>query len=185
MKQIYFILSVCFFCQTAFCADLNSEDMRRIDQRLENILRESEMLPPQNRACIFSEVKSIRQILDWSVRENRDRPTGRHDHGSVRRPGFRVYDNEEFMDLRARIKAAWPYRDQILLIRRINKNSAFTIRQILELTKVIDFQNDQKEVVLILLPNAIDLENIDLLYDLFWSISDKETINRIADECAR
>lgn len=170
---------------TIFSADMNPETMRQIDRRLDNILRESSFLPQQNKERILSEIKSIRKILAEEMYDNRDEPIERYRHENTGRRGVRLYENSSFQDLKVRLKSAWPYRDQLVFIRRLNRTSAFTVRQILELAKVIDFPNDQKEVALILLPNALDLENVDILYELFWSISDREKINRIADESLR
>jgi hypothetical protein len=193
MKKTLFTLFLFSLCQISFCAEINSYNMNKIDQRLKNILIESRTLPSPTRERIESEVKSIWKILGDGMRDDQDNHSDRdifnrgdrtnHDNRHIHeKPGYRLYNESEFSELKTRLKAAWPYRDQIQFIKRVNKTSAFTIRQILDLTKVLDFPNDQKEVALILLPKAFDPENVDVLYELFWTISDKEKINAIVDE---
>ena len=42
--------------------------------------------------------------------------------------------------------------------------------------------NEKKDAARILLPVVMDPENIDYLYELFWSIDDKQFINGIIDD---
>ena len=144
--------------------------MKQINFLLNNIVRESRKLPSNEGRRIENEVFEIKRLL--SQENSFEYPSNRR---------LRTYNAEEIKDLCARIKAAWPFRDQLELITRYSKTSSFSIRQILELIKVLDFQNNQKEVVLLLLPNTYDPENVDLLYELFWTLGDKKKINSIVD----
>ena len=195
MKIFTLSIFFCFFIFTTLFADINPDEIRLINQRLENILRESRDMPQHKKIRIISEVKSIQRLLADPKKEkeqidenNNERPDNwkkaddfYHPENSTRAV-IRLYDPQSFKDLKVRIKSAWPFRDQLVLIKRINKTSSFTVRQILEITKLLDFPNDQKEVAILLLPNSSDLENIDILYDLFGTKSDREKINKIADE---
>lgn len=186
MNKLSFLLFFCLLCQFSFCRNLNPEDLRQIDRLLESILRESKTLPQQKQERIVSNVLNIKQIIFDRNNDYRPRPYEYHNNENYYgRPEFRTYDDVEMQDLKARIKNAWPYRDQLIFLRRVSKSSAFTIKQILEITKVIDFPNDQREIALMLVANAIDPENVDLLYDLFVFQSDREKLYDIIDRNQR
>lgn len=192
MKRVSVILIFCFFFLTTLLANINPDEMREINQKLNNILQVSQSLPQQKKDRIISEVKSIRQILEKEntkeVDENSQSTENRIeilDKLLMKNPyltDVKHFDIQSMNNLKARIKAAKSYRAQLELIKRTNLGSTFTIEQILELTKLFPDLIEQKEVVLVLLPNAVDLENIDQLYNLFSSDSDKKVINKIADD---
>lgn len=86
----------------------------------------------------------------------------------------RRYTDSEVAELASKIKKAWPYNSQKPLIILAAKNAMFSMEQIRTIIDQLDFQNDKKEVLDILVPNAIDPQNIDLFFDIFWSQSDKD-----------
>lgn len=186
MNKLYFLLFFSLFCQLSFSKNINPEDLRQVDRLLENIIRESKTLPQQKQERIISNVLDIKQILFDRSQDYRPRPNEYHNRENNRiRPEFRTYEEVEMQDLKARIKNAWPYRDQLIFLRRVSRSSAFTMKQILEISKVIDFPNDQREIALMLAANVIDPENVDLLYDLFVFQSDREKLYDVIDRNQR
>jgi len=192
MKRFFVIFIFCFFSLTTLLASFNPEDKREIDQKLNNILRVSQTLPLQKKERIFSEVKSIRQILGTDSEQEINMDLKTSENGKETKKEYLIkspylsdikhFDLQGMNNLMSRLRAAKSYKAQFELIQKINNGSSFTIQQILDLTKVFASSMEKKEVGLVLLPNAVDLENIDQLYSLFSSDRDKLTINKIADE---
>lgn len=184
--RILSCLIVSFFvCQTAFCVDFNANEISLINQKLENILSESKKLPQNSKSRIQSEVNDIRSLLTDKVRiihEHSEHLKNSHQENLNEPEPIKIFDVKEISDLCARIKSAGEYKNQLVLFKRIPKNTSFTIQQILDLTNVIALPVNQKEVVLLLLPKAIDQENVDLLYKLFSTESEQEKIDKISEE---
>jgi len=185
MKKFTYLIIGFFVCQTAFCVDFNANEISLINQKLENILSEAKKLPQNNRSRIQSEVNDIRSLLTNKVRvihEHSEQLKNSHQENLNEPALIKILDVKEFSDLSTHIKTAGAYKNQLVLIKRIPKNTSFTIQQILDLTSVIALPENKKEVVLLLLPKAIDQENVDLLYKLFSTPSEQEKINQIAEE---
>jgi len=192
MKRFQVTLFLCLLSLYALCADINLNDIRLIDQKLENILRETLDLPQQKKVRIAFEVESIKRILDKErekgtvemaqLIEKNNTPSNNFKPKSPYMPIFTLYDDKELSLLKARIRGARPYKNQLAYIKQINNSSSFTIEQIKDIVEEISLTSDKKEVVKILLPNAVDLENVDQLYDLFKTDSDKQDLDKIAEQ---
>lgn len=192
MKRFQIALFLFLLSLSALCADINLNDIRQIDQKLENILRESLDLPQQKKVRIAFEVESIKRILDKErvkgveqiaqLIEKKTTPTDNFKPKSPYMPISRLYDDKSLSLLKARLRSARPYKNQLAYIRQINNTSSFTIEQIKEVVAEISLTSEKKEVVKILLPNAVDLENVDQLYSLFNTDTEKQEIDRIAEQ---
>lgn len=185
MKRFLFLFLFLGICRTAFCVDFNSEDITQINQKLENILRIANFLPASNKTAIQSEVKSIKKILTDKVRILKDQPLKpvNQQPVKVQEAGeLKLYDEQAFKVFVSKIKAAGTYKNQAVLLKKVQQQSSFTLQQILDLTKVVTLPNDQKDVANMLLPNAVDHENIDLLYHLFSTKEEQDAINKISED---
>jgi Domain of unknown function (DUF4476) len=89
----------------------------------------------------------------------------------------KTYQNNEVEAIVSRIKAAWPYSGQKIIIQNLPEKPLFTVLQVKMIISVIDFDKDKKEVLSLLLPGVIDPENVDSLFDIFWTPSDKQFLN--------
>lgn len=89
----------------------------------------------------------------------------------------KTYSETEMIDLSRRLKAAWPYKSQKIVLENRVAGSRFTMNQIDKIIAIIDMFNDKKEVATMLLPSVIDPQNIDMLFDTFWTEPDKAYIN--------
>jgi|GEM_PF-2429880 len=192
MKRFQVTFFLCLLSFFALCADVNLSDIRQIDQKLENILRESLDLPQQKKVRIAFEVESIKRILDKQrekgseeialLIEKNNAPSENFKPKSPYMPISKLYDDNAITLLKTRIRGARPYKNQLAYFKQINKSSSFTIEQIQELIEEISLTSEKKEVVRILLPNAVDLENVDQLYNLFKTESEKQEIDKVAEQ---
>lgn len=93
--------------------------------------------------------------------------------------GCRIMNENDVAEFINKIKELRYFDEQKIALIRVSKTSLFTMEQVKRIIKTINFSNDQKEAASILLKNTIDPENVDILYEIFWSSSDKEYINRL------
>lgn len=192
MKRVDLILFFLILSVFAWSADINLDDVRQIEQKLENIDRESLDLPKPKRVRIQFELESIRQILEGEKVKAADRmadkieknatPVKGFSEKSPYMPVYRLYNDVQLKNLSIRLKATKPFKNQLALIKDVDKHASFTINQIKELLNDVRLLADKKETALVLLPNAVDLENVDQLYFLFTSTSEKAKIDRIAED---
>lgn len=192
MKRVDLILFFLILSVSAWSADINLDDVRQIEQKLENIDRESLDLPKSKRVRIQFELESIRQILEGEKVKAADRMADKIEKNATPIKGFsakspympvyRLYNDVQLKNLSIRIKAAKPFKNQLTLIKDVDKHASFTINQIKELLNDVRMLADKKETALVLLPNAVDLENVDQLYFLFTTPSEKAKIDRIAED---
>lgn len=172
-KYVVFILCIAV-AGSGFAQSWNQENVVRIQKSLDAIILDAQNLPPNVRDSIAAKVQEIRQILAWMPQpypqpQPSPQPQPRPD-------GWRTYNDGEMRDIVKRVKDAWPARDQKALIQRIGSTSRFRMKQIKEIVAVLDFSSDKKEVLGMLLPKVLDPENVDVLFDVFWTSSDKEYI---------
>jgi hypothetical protein len=144
--------------------EISRENMAKINRELDSILMSAQGSYGISRQELTDRIVRVKMLL-----------AGR-EHG---RWGGDAFNESEMGDLIVRVKKAWPYRDQKVLLQRVSANSRFSMKQIRRILEIIDFPDDKKDAARILLPRAVDPENIDELYRIFWTPSDKEYINAL------
>jgi hypothetical protein len=165
MKKVvsFMLLVICSIL--VFSEDIPGSDILIMEKKLDQIMIEIRKLPIEKQMKINMLVLDIKEILSKSEE----------------RPEIQVntFSDTEMNAFIERVKKAWPYRDQKPIIILTVKNNRFYMKQVKQLINIIDFPKDKKDVVSILLPTVMDPENIDQLYDVFWTKDDKEYINSL------
>ena len=91
----------------------------------------------------------------------------------------RIYTDLEFESIIFTIKENWPYKTQRIFLQRLTYSSYFTMNQIKNIITIFEFMDDKKDASKLLLPRVIDPENVNVIYDIFWTIGDKDFINSL------
>lgn len=158
---LLFSTSLCFSTEISY----KTEDIRKIQIYLDSLLYETDNLPFHKRKMIhyyISEIKNI--LLSNQITNNK------------------IYSEEEFKNIISQLKNNPQYNTQKIILKQITKKSNLYMKQIKEIILTIQFKNDQRDSLEILLPKVIDPENVGILFDIFWTQSDKEYINSILEK---
>lgn len=144
--------------------EISKENISKINRELDSILMSAQGSYGISRQELTDRVVRIKMLLEGK------------EHRSL---GGGTINDLEMADLIARVKKAWPYRDQKILLQRVSENSRFSMKQIRSILEILNFPDEKKDAARILLPRAVDPANIDELYRIFWTPSDKEYINSL------
>jgi len=91
----------------------------------------------------------------------------------------KIYTDAEIDDLIKKIRKQYRYSAQKLILQRYPEEGRMTMAQIKNVLRVIPFPSDKKDALQYLLPNVADPQNVDILFDDFWTPGDQEYINSL------
>lgn len=158
---LLFSASLCFSTEITY----KTEDIQKIHIYLDSLLYETDNLPFHKRKMIQYYISEIKNILISNQTANK-----------------KIYSEEEFKNIISQLKTNPQYNTQKIILKQVAKKSNFYMKQIKEIILTINFQNDKKDSLELLLPKAVDPENVGILFDIFWTQSDKEYINSILEK---
>ncbi len=178
MKKL--ILATALILGTYLCnAQSIQDNLARIQGELEKITATASSLPPNQRNAIMASVESIRQLAS---------STGNAPHRDYRnnnsnnRTQERVLSDLDLANFLSSLKQTNFYDDKLALVKRVARNTGFYIDQIHDILNTFVFNSERDQVRDILLPKAIDPENIRLLYDIYPFLTDQKKLNEILDQ---
>ncbi|WP_320053612.1 DUF4476 domain-containing protein [uncultured Acetobacteroides sp.] len=156
----------------AYIADAQSiqTNIERIQSELDKILIEANSLPAYKRSAISASIINIKQMLGSNAPDPRN--TGRH-------PQEGTMINQEFDGFLLVIKQTSPFDTQLMQISRRARSTRFYMDQIHDILKLFNFSSERDKVRDILLPRAIDPENVRLLYDMYPFSSEQKKLDEI------
>jgi len=176
MKKI--ILATALLMGGYLCnAQSIQDNLARIQGELEKITATASSLPPYQRNAIMASVESIRQLAG---------SMGNAPHRDYRnnnnRTQERVLSDLDLANFLSSLKQTNFYDDKLALVKRVARNTGFYIDQIHDILNTFVFNSERDQVRDILLPKAIDPENIRLLYDIYPFLMDQKKLNEIIDQ---
>lgn len=162
MKKSLIVFAVLLFVNTplAFSRTMTDDQLLLIKYRLAEIADMVRDANPYRADRILAKIDIINAQIDDAMGGS----------GQLRKR----YTDSEVAELASKVKKAWPYRTQKPVIALAGKNAAFSMKQIRVIIDQLDFKDDKKDVLTILVPNAVDPQKIDLFFDIFWTQSDKD-----------
>jgi hypothetical protein len=178
MKKI--ILATALLMGAYLCnAQSIQDNLDRIQGELEKITVAARSLPAYQRNAIMASVESIRQLTGSTGNAPRH---DYHNNNNNNRPQERVLSDLELANFLSSLKQTNFYDDKRVLVKRVARNTSFYMDQIHAILKTFVFNSERDEVRDILLPKAIDPENIRLLYDIYPFSMDQKRLNEILDQ---
>lgn len=170
------IISLLLLCSAGVA---NSQNVQSIQSNLQNISVEldkimyvAKTLPPNQQAAIASSVQLIRQ----SIGENDVLPN----NGGTNQY-WRVLTEFEFNNFIGKIKQNLLFSDRLSIIKRNSRNTMFYMSQIRDLLVLFNFNDERDQVRNLILPKAIDPENVSLLYEIYRFESERRELDAILD----
>jgi hypothetical protein len=159
----------------AYIADAQSmqNNIERIQSELDKIMMEASNLPAYKRSAISASVLNIKRILGSSTPDPKDM-------GSYPQEGTMI--NREFDNFLLTIKQTTSFDTQLMQISRRVRNTRFYMDQIHDILKLFSFSSERDKVRDVLLPRAIDTENVRLLYDLYPFSSEQKKLDELIDQ---
>ena len=146
--------------------EISKDNRQKMDADLVNIINLAQAYSGQVRTDIIANAQEIQRLLGSGDNQK-----------PVATP--QIYQNSEVEAIVSRIKAAWPYSGQKIIIQNLPEKPLFTVLQVKMIINAIDFDKDKKEVLSQLLPGVVDPENVDSLFDIFWTPYDKQFLNSL------
>jgi hypothetical protein len=172
MKKV--ILATLMILGTYF-ADAQSiqTNLDRIQDELNKIMMEASNLPVYKRSAISASVLNIKRILGSNTPDPKDISYN---------PQERIMTDSEFDNFLLTIKQTSSFETQLMQICRKARNTSFYMDQIHDILKLFNFSSERDKVRDILLPKAIDPENVRQLYDLYRFPSEQKKLEELIDQ---
>ncbi|MBN1969318.1 MAG: DUF4476 domain-containing protein [Candidatus Delongbacteria bacterium] len=143
--------------------ELSKNDVEMIMVELQSILRTTGLSSMQKKS-IELKISNVKRILI----------------NNTKLPEFsRSFSEAEIDTIIQKIEQKHLFKEKIEYLRRLTYNSYFYMKQIHRIISLFHFPNDKKNVARLLIPKVIDPENVEVLYNIFWTQSDKEFINKM------
>lgn len=79
-------------------------------------------------------------------------------------------DSARFGKLLDQVRHSYPYRDQLKILQLAAVDSWFTVTQVDQLLRLVDLHSNPTEAANILLPRIVDLENVEDLRGVLWTV---------------
>ncbi len=170
-KFIFFFL---FFNVLGWSEQVFSpQELLEIQKRLDLIMIEIRYLPEEKKRNIYNYVLDIKGIL-----------SGEKQFTNLTAVKT-TFPDDEMNDLLRRLGSLTKYEERKTFIKAISKNKRFYMKQVVEIMKhFVSYTpyyspSDRKEIMLLILPDVVDPENIDLLIRLLKNEEDIKNINEI------
>ncbi|MCX7820298.1 MAG: DUF4476 domain-containing protein [Brevinematales bacterium] len=163
----FILIMIIFLVNLGYSEEVTykDEDIKVIQSYLDNLIFELDGLPPYKRRIVYNYIREIKNILLSNQLTNK-----------------KVYTEEEFNNLLNSIKNNPFYDSQKIILKQAAKKSYFYMKQIKEIVLNINFMDNRRDCLSILLPKVVDPENVGILFDIFWTKDDKEYINKILEQ---
>jgi hypothetical protein len=150
-------------------------NLDKIQEELDKIMMESSSLPAYKRSAISSSVLNIKRLIGSYYSDPYD---------NNYYPQERILNDREFDNLILTIKQTNSFDARLMQINRVSRTTSFYMDQIHDILKLFPFSSERDRVRDIILPKAIDPENIRLLYDIYVFQSDQKRLEEILDNAA-
>lgn len=159
----------------AYFADAQSiqTNIERIQSELDKIVMETSNLPAYKRSAISASILNIKRMLGSNFSDPSD---------NSYYPQERIMTDREFDNFLLTIKQTSSFDTRLMQISRKARNTSFYMDQIHDILKLFSFSSERDKVRDILLPKAIDPENIRQLYDLYRFPSEQKKLNELIDQ---
>lgn len=159
----------------AYIADAQSiqNNIERIQSELDKIMMEASNLPAYKRSAISASILNIKRMLGSSTPDPKD---------INYYPQERIMTDREFDNFLLTIKQTISFDARLMQISRKAHNTSFYMDQIHDILKLFSFSSERDKVRDILLPKAIDPENVRQLYDLYRFPSEQKKLNELLDQ---
>ena len=165
------------FISAPLLSALDRETAVRVETQLAALVALADTLSPRAREEINLRVATLRGLLA-SVQPAQ--PVQPVQPVQPIQPARRMaVPDADMPGILAKLRDAWPFDGQRRYLTLYATNRSFGIAQIRDIVAVISFSQDRREILALLLPNARDPENIDLLYGMYWTRDDKDYLHSL------
>lgn len=175
MKKILILTSMICIASLANAQSIQT-NLDRIQDELDKIMQEANSLPAYKRSAISASILNIKRMLGSNY-------TVPYDNNYY--PQERVMNDREFDNFILSIKQTSSFDARFMQISKATRNTSFYMDQIHDILKQFNFSSERNKIRDILLPKAIDHENIRLLYDLYRFPSEQKRLNELLEKNPR
>lgn len=91
----------------------------------------------------------------------------------------KIYTDDEIDELVKKLRKQYKYSSQKLILQRYPEEGRMSMAQVKKILMLITFRSDKKDAMQYLLPNVTDPQNVDILFDEFWTSDEQEYINSL------
>lgn len=144
-------------------------NLDKISYELDKIVYEASSLTPYKKAAIESRVQSIRRMI------------GSTTNAPLPEYNERVLSDADLANILSLMKQASFDGEMFKVVARSSRNTRYYMNQIHDILTNFNFSEDRDKARDLLLPRAIDPENVHLLFDIYPFPSDQKKLDDIID----